>query len=144
MSPRGRVWGEKGGQVHPFPTRPAFQVRVHCRNHHGLLESLPGDQGLRPPLNGVPAQPGNDRVHLPLDREDEEGRLVARVFQLHQLAGEQGVIQVLHGARLEHHGHLDCGRLVHIEVLFPGAFWGEGVCPRAWEEAGKGGQETGP
>ena len=129
--------------MHPFSTCPPLSGNTsNCRNQHSWLEGLPVGQGLGPPLNGVPAQHGNDRVHLPLDWEDKEDGLVARVVQLYQLAGEHRVVQVLDGARLEHHGHLHRGRLIHVEVIFPGAFRVEGVCPRAWEEGGGGGEET--
>lgn len=101
---------------------------------------LPTGQGVGPPLDGVPAQCLDDRVDLPLVRKDEEDGAVAHVVQLHQLAGEHRVIEVVDVVRLEHHGHLYQGRLVHIEVLLFGACQVEGVCPRAWEE---GGQEIG-
>lgn len=51
-------------------------------------KGLPRGQGLRPPLNGAPAQRGDDRVHLPLFWEDKEDGLIARVLQLDQLTGE--------------------------------------------------------
>ena len=129
-------------QVHPLSTHPTLWGHIHFRGAHGRLGGLPAGQAFRPPLNGVPAQCVDDRVYLPLLRKDEEHGLVAHVVQLHQLAGEHRVVKVLDLARLEHHGHLHQGRLIHIEVLLPGTFQVEGVCPCAWEEEGEGGQET--
>lgn len=135
--------GHEGRPGAPLFHPPHFLGTDPLRSSLSQLEGLPTGEGIRPPLDGVPAQCLDDRVDLPLVRKDEEDSTVAQVVQLHQLAGEHRVIEVLDLVRLEHHGHLYHSRLVHIEVLLFGACQVEGVCPRAWEEEVEGGQERG-
>lgn len=64
--------------------------------------------------------------------QEEQGGGVAHVVHEEHPAGELvTAVQVEH-AQAVHHGHLDGGVLVHVEVLLGGLLGLEGLLPFAW------------
>lgn len=120
--------GEKKIYLPHFPETYALQ------KHTCWQQGLPWNHKLAPPINCVPIKCSDDSVHLALVWKNDEGSSISHIIHLYHLAGDRRITKVTNVAWLDHHGHLHCACLIHIEVLLSSIFWAEGKFPYSWED----------